>query len=175
MESRTKSYSWLAWVFPIVLFCQGCAHGIVHQRAPITKNTIPASHLPLEMTEPPKKHMVPIEWTRLRRPPVREHVIGPDDVLGVYVEEVLPAETAAPMIFFPGQQESPSVGQPIRVRSDGSIFLPLVGATKVSGLTLAAGDRQGSQRLSRETDSDRRSICDGRVDQSPHREGFRGA
>ncbi len=136
MESRKKSYSWLASLLPILIGCQGCTYGITHQRAPVAKNAIPAAFLPSEMTALPKEYMVPIEWTRLRRPPVREHIVGPEDVLGVYVEEVLPSEKASPTLFFPGQQESPSMGQPMRVQADGTIFLPLVGTTDLAGLTL---------------------------------------
>jgi protein involved in polysaccharide export with SLBB domain len=135
MDSRKVSSYCLMILLPAVLLSQGCSP-ITGRRSSIAKNAIPAGHLPLQMTAPVKGKLVPVEWTRLRRPPVREHVIGAEDLLGIYVDEVLPAETTPPAVFFPGQQESPSVGQPMKVRADGSVFLPLVGPIQVTGLTL---------------------------------------
>ena len=136
MESQ-KSQSWKLLLFTIV-FCQGCVHGITHQRSHVTRNAIPAHRLPAALSAVPKDRLVPVEWTRLRRPPVREHLIGADDVLGVHIEEVLPVDSPTPVVFFPAGQDlvSPSVGQPIRVRADGTVFLPLVGSVDVAGLTI---------------------------------------
>ena len=161
MESRGKyRYVSVVLVLMATALSQGCARGIVHHNADVRRNAIPAHRVPLELTVPPKQHMVPVEWTRLRRPPVREHVIGPHDVLGVFVEEVLPTETARPIVYRASEDTvSPSVGQPIRVRTDGSIFLPLVGPLNVTGMTLPqATDAVRQQYLAKEILTEERLV-----------------
>lgn len=125
----------------VLLFSSGCTHGIVSQRARVTSNAIPAHRLPAELAAPSKNNQVPVAFTRLRRTPVNDHVIGPHDVLGVYIEDVLAVENQLPTVFYPtdvtrAQIETPSVGHPTSVRTNGVIQLPLVGDVKVEGLTI---------------------------------------
>ncbi len=119
----------------------GCAHGIVTQRSNISKNAIPAHRLPPELSARSRDNKVPLEFTRLRRPPVAEHIIGASDVLGIYIEDVLAVENQLPSVYYPTvalreNVQTPSVGHPVRVQRDGTVSLPLVGNVSVDELTL---------------------------------------
>jgi protein involved in polysaccharide export with SLBB domain len=69
------------------------------------------------------------------------------DILGVYVEGVLPATVAgqtppAPPVYFPGQLNTlnrrlpPAVGYPFPIRDDGTVALPQLDPISVKGKTL---------------------------------------
>ena len=61
----------------------------------------------------------------------------PNDILGVYIENVLGKTGEPPPVNFPEDGErDPSIGFPIPVREDGSIALPLIPPMKVEGLTI---------------------------------------
>ena len=75
--------------------------------------------------------------------PPREYLIGPGDILGVYIEGVLPfnppnAPPEPPPVNFPDAESilPPSIGYPIAVQEDGSLALPLIEPLNVDGLTL---------------------------------------
>lgn len=123
--------------------CQGCIHGLTNTNSGITENAIPA-HLAREAFDSisTRDNRVPIDFTWLRQAQPKEHVIGPDDVLGIYVEGVLDVPNQLPTVYFPPQErrsivQSPSVGHPVMVRHDGTVLMPLVGPIDVDGLTLA--------------------------------------
>lgn len=124
------------------LLCQGCVHGLTSQKAGIAENAIPA-HLAKEAFDlrTAKDGLVPIDFTWLRQQPVKEHLIGAEDVLGIHIEGVLDVPNQLPNVYFPPQErrsivQSPSVGHPIEVQADGTILLPLVDPINVDGLTL---------------------------------------
>jgi protein involved in polysaccharide export with SLBB domain len=96
---------------------------------------------------------VPIDLAILGQAAPAEHLIGPGDVLSVYVYGVLPPDTEqAPVVqpattlareYYPpgGELNLPTLGVPIEVDSDGTLTLPQVGSLDVNGMTLSDARR----------------------------------
>ena len=104
---------------------------------------IPAHRLPQEFFPDTKNDLIPVDIALLTIEPPREYQIGPGDILGVYIEGVLPfappnAPPEPPPVNFPDAQSllPPSIGFPIAVQDDGTLSLPLLEPLKVDGLTL---------------------------------------
>jgi protein involved in polysaccharide export with SLBB domain len=102
-------------------------------------NGIPARRLPPQFLAQPRANLVPIDIARLRQDPPPRYLLGPGDILGIYVEGVLGDAASAPPVHFPGQDSDlpPAMGFPIPIREDGTLPLPIVEPMQVSGLTLA--------------------------------------
>ncbi len=82
-----------------------------------------------------------IDLSLLRQVPPPEHLVDTDDVLGIHIEGVLGKDDEVPPVYTPqGEREylPPSLGYPIRVRSDGTITLPYIKPLMVRGLTIEA-------------------------------------
>ncbi|KAA5538887.1 sugar ABC transporter substrate-binding protein [Roseiconus nitratireducens] len=104
---------------------------------------VPAERLPQQFFAEPKNDLVPVDISLLTLEPPREYLIGPGDILGVYIEGVLPfnppnAPPEPPPVNFPDAESTlpPSIGYPIAVQEDGTLALPLVEPLQVDGLTL---------------------------------------
>lgn len=105
---------------------------------------IPARRLPPQFFAQPKNNLVPIDVSRLGQEAPRQYLLDRGDVIGVYIEGILPSykpgETPPlPPVNFPenGSDLPPSVGYPITVLDDGTITLPLLRKPiNVRGLTL---------------------------------------
>lgn len=104
---------------------------------------VPADRLPQEFFAKPKNDLVPVDISLLSLEPPREYLIGAGDILGVYIEGVLPfnppnAPPEPPPVNFPDAESvlPPSIGYPIAVQEDGSLSLPLLEPLDVDGLTL---------------------------------------
>ncbi len=104
---------------------------------------VPAERLPSEFFAEPKNDLVPVDISLLSLEPPREYQIGPGDILGVYIEGVLPfnppnAPPEPPPVNFPDAQSTlpPSIGYPIAVQEDGTLSLPLIEPLNVADLTL---------------------------------------
>lgn len=104
---------------------------------------VPADRLPSEYFAEPKNDLVPVDISELTIEPPREYLIGAGDILGVYIEGVLPfnppnAPPEPPPVNFPDAESTlpPSIGYPIAVQEDGSLALPLIEPLNVDGLTL---------------------------------------
>ncbi len=109
---------------------------------------IPARRVPLELLAEPKGDQVPINLAVLGQPIPPSHIIGPNDILGVYIQGVLPPKSDdSPIITVPyglareyypanGNVNSPVTGLPIEVQSNGELPLPLIDRLVVSGLTI---------------------------------------
>ena len=143
MDGLTRPSTWLVLCVATVVTAPGCAVGVSSQRSSLTRNAIPAHRLPPELAARPKDNLVPIDFTQLRQPPPKEHVIGAKDVLGIFIPNVL-GEASLPAVVYPntGQVrvptlESPSVGHPVTVQADGTVSLPLIPPVPISGLTLS--------------------------------------
>jgi hypothetical protein len=131
-----------AWGLPIaalLLSLTGCTSLL----SPMSG--IPVGQLPPELLGQRRSDMIPVPMAMLRQKPPKEYVIGPKDILGIYIEGVLPpkagedAVPAAPPVHFPepGSDLPPSVGYPIPVRDDGTLPLPLLNAPlQVEGKTI---------------------------------------
>jgi hypothetical protein len=70
-------------------------------------------------------------------------MLGPGDVLGIYIEGVLGQSDEPPPVHFPEAGDlPPAVGYPIPVREDGTLSLPLVPPIAAGGLTLAQTEEE---------------------------------
>lgn len=106
-------------------------------------NGVPAKRLPPQFFGEPKNDLVPVDISLLALEPPRDYQLAGGDVLGIYVEGVLPYNAPdqppqAPPVNFPEQESilPPSIGYPIPVQDDGTLSLPLVEPLNVEGLTL---------------------------------------
>jgi len=116
-------------------------------------NAIPVCDVPPELLSAPSRSaMVTVPLTLLKQKPPAVYRLAPNDVLGIYIEGVLPAESpgqpvANPPVYFPAQLDPmarglpAALGFPINVREDGTIALPLVSPINVSGMSIAEADR----------------------------------
>ncbi len=103
----------------------------------------PASAFPSAVYYNPRGGQEPINFLHLRQDPPPVHLLGPDDVLGIYIEGVLGLADEAPPVHFPENGDvPPAVGYPIPVREDGTLSMPLVPPIHVAGLTLAQTEEE---------------------------------
>ena len=103
---------------------------------------LPARQVPPELLARPRSEMVELSITRLRQTPPPVYCLGPGDVLGIYIENVLgDAETPPPVQTADGAGGTPCIGYPIAVGEDGTIALPMVGPIEVTGLSVAEATR----------------------------------
>lgn len=105
---------------------------------------VPVRMVPPEILAPPRANYIPLRLNRLKMGTPDEYLLAPDDILGVYIEGILPPKNEdaqiaeAPPVNFPEENSDlpPSVGYPIPVREDGTIALPLVEPIEAEGRTL---------------------------------------
>lgn len=106
-------------------------------------NGIPSDRLPPQFFAETKNNLVPIDFSVLGQEPPRHYILDKGDVLGIYVDRVLPftepdAVPVMPPVNFPTDKSTlpPSTGYPFTILEDGTISLPLLKPLKVRGLTL---------------------------------------
>lgn len=100
--------------------------------------SVSVSRIPRSLMGRPRSEMVQISLARLRQEPPAVYQLGPNDTLGIYIENVLGQPDEAPPVNFPEDgSKPPSIGFPIPIREDGTLLLPLVEPIKVAGLTVA--------------------------------------
>lgn len=98
---------------------------------------IPAHRVPPDFMGRKRTDMQEITLSRLRQDPPKEYLLDANDVLGIYIENVLGEADAAPPVFFSSDSSKPpSLGFPVPIREDGTLALPLVDPIPVAGLTL---------------------------------------
>ena len=98
---------------------------------------VPANRVPAAALVRSKESMIELSLSRLRQTPPDAYRLAPDDVLGIYIENVLGGDEDAPPVNFPeDDSQSPSIGYPIPVREDGTLALPFVDPISVYGLTV---------------------------------------
>ncbi|MCG8650851.1 MAG: polysaccharide biosynthesis/export family protein [Pirellulales bacterium] len=104
---------------------------------------VPANRLPQEFFAEPKNDLVPIDISLLSVKPPRDYQVDGGDILGVYLEGVLPFSSPneppqPPPVNFPDADSTlpPSIGFPIAVQDDGTLSMPLIEPISVKGLTL---------------------------------------
>ncbi|HEX4142759.1 MAG TPA: polysaccharide biosynthesis/export family protein [Pirellulales bacterium] len=115
------------------LACSGCAT--------MMKGAIPASQLPPELMAPAHCPRTPIDFTLLRQPPPPSYLVGPRDILGIYIQDVLGRNDEPPPVFAllhtPNSSDPPlAVGNPVTVADDGTIILPRIPPMRVAGMTI---------------------------------------
>ena len=106
-------------------------------------NGVPATRLPPQFFPEPKADLVPVDVSILTVEPPRDYQLSGGDILGIYVEGVLPfippdQPPGPPPVNFPDSDSTlpPSIGFPIPVQDDGTLSLPLLEPLDVEGLTL---------------------------------------
>jgi hypothetical protein len=104
---------------------------------------IPARRVPPQFLAQSKNNLVPLDPARLAQEPPRDYLLDDGDILGVYIEGILPfvppdRPPEPPPVNFPDatSQLDPSLGFPIAVINDGTIQLPNLEPIKVRGLTV---------------------------------------
>jgi hypothetical protein len=103
-----------------------------------TINAIPVSRVPGEILAVERKDdFIDISMLRLRQDPPEVYLLGPGDVLGVYIKGILGNEEELPPVHFPeDSNRPPAIGYPVPIREDGTLALPIVDAIKVGGMSL---------------------------------------
>jgi protein involved in polysaccharide export with SLBB domain len=134
--------SWLhrfGWTGMMVL--GGLSTGCTNLTQPLSG--IPAGRLPPQFQATTKNNLVPLDPSRLSQEPPREYLLDEGDILGVYIEGILPYTSPdkppePPPVNFPDKDSplDPSLGYPVAVINDGTIQLPLLEPIKVRGLTI---------------------------------------
>jgi protein involved in polysaccharide export with SLBB domain len=109
----------------LALLSTGCLSGI------------PVRRMPPEFLGMPRADMQEISLGRLRQNAPEVYVLGPGDVLGIWVETIMGKEEDSPPVHFPeDKSQPPSIGFPIPIGEDGRIVLPLVKPVPVAGLSV---------------------------------------
>ena len=99
---------------------------------------ISAHRVPRRLLGTTRSDMQEITMARLRQDPPEVYQLGPDDILGVYIENVIGNPDEVPPVHYPEDgSKPPAIGFPIPIREDGTIAAPLVPPIQVTGLTLA--------------------------------------
>jgi hypothetical protein len=115
-----------------------------------TRRAIPAARLGPDLVPVSRSEQVPIDPSLLRQPVHTTHLIGPRDVLGIYVQDTVPAmankqepgvlnlPVMTQQDYYPprGLVNSPAVGLPLEVAPDGTLTLPLIPPVPIVGLTI---------------------------------------
>ncbi len=105
-------------------------------------NGVPVRMLPPEMLAEPKEQKETIPLVYLRRPPPERYLLGPGDVLGVFVEGILGKKDEPPPVTVSEDPTQPAaIGYPIPVRQDGTISLPLIKPLKVADMAVEDAER----------------------------------
>lgn len=106
---------------------------------------VPVERVPNSVLGRPKEDMQEITISRLRQRPHEVYQLGPGDILGIYIDTILPKSDGSkdyapesPPTHFPEEGErDPTIGFPMAIREDGTLALPLIPPLNVEGLTLA--------------------------------------
>ncbi len=126
-NQRVRRYARAAVLLAAVLMGPGCA-AITNPVA----DGIPVNQLPEELRGKSREGLVQIPLTALRQKPNITHKVGPGDVLGIVLENVLGKGQQDPPVRLQDPFGAPpAMGFPILVQDDGTIVLPLVPPLKV--------------------------------------------
>ena len=103
-----------------------------------TISSIPVSRVPGEILAVERKDdFIDISMLRLRQDPPAVYLLGPGDVLGVYIKTILGNDEQLPPVHFPeDSNRPPAIGFPVPIREDGTLALPIVAPIKVEGMSL---------------------------------------
>lgn len=105
--------------------------------------TVSAKYFKSKMHGSPRADMEQINFVKLRMDKPAEEVLGPNDVLGIYIGGITGTAEEAPPIHNIGVQTSdrPASGYPYPVRADGTLSLPMLPEPLyVEGMTLVQAE-----------------------------------
>ncbi len=139
----TQRTAWACLQLAILVSC-ALASGCAAWTNPVARG-IAVGEVPPELLAERKDDLVLIPLSKLRQQPPKEYLLGPGDVLGVFVEGVLGQAEQNPPVTLPDATSftnlPPAIGFPIPIRQNGTIAMPLVDPVKVEGLTVAKAER----------------------------------
>ena len=104
----------------------------------------PAGSIPAKTAEsPPERSDQQAEIrNRTEKSLAEDEIVRPGDTLGIFVAGVVgSADGPPPTFIIEGSNQAPVVGFPFKVRSDGAVSLPLVGAVDVGGQNISSAER----------------------------------
>ncbi|TWT82238.1 Polysaccharide biosynthesis/export protein [Planctomycetes bacterium CA13] len=135
------NFKWKGFLLAMVL--TPLASGCTSLLAPI--NGVPVSSIPKPLLGEKRADYINVPLALLRMEQPEHYLLDDGDILGIYIEGVMPASAnedqpvAIPPVHFPeaGSDLPPSVGFPIPVRDDGTLPLPLISPIDVRGKTMA--------------------------------------
>lgn len=115
----------------ISLLFSGCSS--VPQR-----ETVPPNGFPNMRSIGPRSSMEQINMVKLRMDKPPTELLGPGDVLGIYIDTVTGNAETPPPVYNVDERatEKPASGYPYPVRSDGTLSLPLLKPIYVEGMSL---------------------------------------
>ncbi len=131
----------------------------------------PACCLPVDCLVYPKRNLVSIDYAKLAQPKPGAYRVDSGDVLGVFVEGILPytppdqVPPLPPVQFRDSKDGSaaapPALGYPVLVQENGQITLPSIGRIYVVGLSLEEITQKIVAKCDSEglSDKDRETIC----------------
>ncbi len=100
-------------------------------------DAVPARKVPQLVMARPRSDMQELSLSRLGQEPPEHYQLGPNDVLGIFIENVLGKTDEPPPVHFPEDGErAPSIGYPIPIREDGTVALPQITPIQLEGLTI---------------------------------------
>ncbi len=105
--------------------------------------TVSAKYFKSKMHGSPRADMEQINFVKLRMDKPAEEVLGPNDVLGIYIGGITGQPNEAPPIHNIGVQttDRPASGYPYPVRSDGTLSLPMLPEPLyVEGMTIVQAE-----------------------------------
>ncbi len=127
---RRRLIRWILTVFLVFLGLPGCEA----VTSPVLDG-IPARRVPPEYLGRPRESLKNVPLSALRQPPPEVYRMDSGDILGIFVENVLPKDSSTPVNLTTTPDTLPSTGVPILVQLDGTIVLPLVDPIEVRGKT----------------------------------------
>lgn len=112
-------------------------------------NGIPVRLLDDSLLVPSKTSLepVPLEW--LSQPKAETYSLAPGDILGVYVDGIVGDKEDLPPVQVLYGRAVPAVGEPIAVRPDGTLPLPLIDPIYVTGKTIDQVERDIKEAYTR--------------------------
>lgn len=101
------------------------------------RGTIAASCVRPAYNDNPRGNKEPVNFVQLRQDPPPQYLLGPGDILGVFIEGVLGKFDEAPPVQLSTQPNTPpAIGYPVVIDEDGTVSLPLIPPLRVAQLTL---------------------------------------
>lgn len=132
-----RSAAFALCLVSLLSVCSGCTTLL----SPMTGTAV--SRLPPELLGERRSEYVSVPAVMLAIPPQPNYRLDAGDVLGVYIEGVLPFDSPTsppqpPPVNFPeaGSGLPPSIGFPIAVQEEGMLNLPLIDPFSVQDMTL---------------------------------------
>ncbi|MBL9093092.1 MAG: polysaccharide biosynthesis/export family protein [Planctomycetaceae bacterium] len=109
---------------------------------------VPVQRVPEWMLARPRALKEPINLLSLRADPPELYMLGPRDILGIFIPGALgdDKEQLPPTHFPEDSTMAPSMGYPIPVRDDGTLVLPMIDPIKVTGMTLTQVESEVRRR-----------------------------